>query len=86
MLFKNYHLSSMKWSYKDIINIDLFLEDFKHELTSENIEENLCHLYRYRNELISESKRLYFGNCSLEFKGLDEAVAIIRGLEIYKLN
>lgn len=81
MLFKNYHLSSMKWSYKDIINIDLFLEDFKHELTPRNIEENLNTLYKYRVDIRSDSHVLHFGYCSLEFEGIDEAVAIINGLE-----
>lgn len=81
MMFRDYQLSSKDWSYKRILNIDYFLQTFKNELTPRNIEENLNTLYKYRVDIRSDSYVLHFGNCSLEFEGIDQAVAIINGLE-----
>ncbi|MCR6098305.1 hypothetical protein HXA31_17110 [Salipaludibacillus agaradhaerens] len=85
MLRKNHSLSRAEWSYPDIYSIDYFLEDFKHELTYDNVNDNLELLKDYRNKLKSDTITLTFGNCKLEVQGIDEATATIRGLE-YVLN
>lgn len=81
MLSKNYHLSTMEWSYNDITSIDYFLADFKNELTKDNVTDNLKLLADYRDRLTQEELILVFGNCKLKVKGIDEVVATIRGLE-----
>ncbi|EAE0271721.1 hypothetical protein H0J01_001024 [Listeria monocytogenes] len=85
MLRKKHFLSRAEWSYPDILSIDFFLEDFKHELTYDNVNDNLEFLKDYRNKSKSDTVTLTFGNCKLEVQGIDEATATIRGLE-YALN
>lgn len=80
MLAKGYHLSSMHWSYPEIISIDYFLEDFKSELTKNNVEDALEFLEEYREQLREDAVTLVFGNCTLEIQGIDEADNTIRGL------
>lgn len=80
MLKKKHHLSSMEWSYPNIISIDYFFEDFKNELTKNNVEDTLEFLEDYREKLREDAVTLVFGNCTLEIKGIDEADKTIRGL------
>lgn len=84
MTFEDYQLSSKHWPYRKITNIDYFFELFNSEITPENIGENLNVLYEYRINIRSDSQILNFSDCSLEFSGVDEAVAIINGLERLK--
>ncbi|MCG7335394.1 hypothetical protein MHZ95_08895 [Sporosarcina sp. ACRSM] len=81
MIRKGHHLSSLEWSYPNIMSIDYFLEDFKSELTCNNVNHNLVLLKDYRNKLRQDVVILTFGNCKLEIQGIDEAVGTIRGLE-----
>ncbi|MGJ5638414.1 hypothetical protein ACSBQ0_17280 [Bacillus altitudinis] len=80
MLSKGYHLSSMHWSYPNIISIDNFLEDFKNELTKNSVEDTLEFLEDYREKLREDTVTLVFGKCRLEIQGIDEADNTIRGL------
>ncbi|PAQ15110.1 hypothetical protein CD798_07580 [Bacillaceae bacterium SAOS 7] len=80
MLTTGYHLSSMHWSYPDIISIDYFLEDFKNELTKNNVEDAIEFLEEYRRNLREDAVTLFFGKSSLEIQGIDEADITIRGL------
>lgn len=86
MIVEGYHLSSMEWSYPNIISIDYFLEDFKSDLTRSNVEDNLKFLEDYREELREDAVTLDFGNCKLEIQGIDEADKTIRGLEYVLQN
>lgn len=82
----SHDIFKMKWSYKEIISIDYFLEDFKEHLTAENVKINLQTLTRYRDDLKEESINLIFKKCILEIRGLDEACTVIRGLEFVSVN
>lgn len=81
MIRKGHHLSSMEWSYPNIMSIDYFLEDFKNELTCNNVNHNLEFLKDYRDKLKQDAVILTFGKCKLVIQGIDEAVGTIRGLE-----
>lgn len=70
-----------KISYSKIDSIDYYLEEINEELTKCSVLKNIKILQKYRNEFMVKPTNLIFSKYKLQFQGVDEAVAIIRGLE-----
>jgi len=78
-----YHRQKPHWSYPDMVNINVFFDDWADQLTQTNLAHALreCLAYRHpacdrRNPIL-----LQFGGMSLEVLGIDEVCTVLTGIE-----
>lgn len=81
MRYSVYHPSSMDWLNVKASKITDFLSDYKYALSKELVQSSISRLKGYRDNSSKNPVIVTLGECRIEFKGINEAIETIRGLE-----
>lgn len=78
--YPNYHSHKNTWRYSDIYNVGLLFEDFKHQLTKENVQTAKLILEEALTNFYFEDFELHFGNLCLIIESVDNAATTLKEL------
>lgn len=80
--YKNLHKGKYTWLYEDVFNVGLFFEDYKSQLSEDNIASAKKTLISCRDSFSFDPVTLTFGKAKLIVSNVDQACTTIDELEL----
>lgn len=82
--YSGYHLIKLTWNYYEVINVGMFLQDYKDQLTQNNLEEAEKLLKKAIDVFNFDSIYLEFGIATLIVEDVDAAVKVLHDIKWIK--